>query len=259
MEEELKALEERVAKLRGETEGKFAIDKNNLSLIFSIIVGALIVGAAILYSRSAAFTVGVKQVAQVDPQGEAGAMEYVAPITAADHIRGDSNASVTLVEFSDAECPFCKQFHVTLKQVVQDYSGRVAWVYRHFPLDSLHPKAREEAEALECANELGGNTGFWKYLDRLFEVTPSNNGLDLAELPRIAEFTGLSGISFSSCLESGRYASHVQEDLDDAQKSGGRGTPYTIILGKDGKPSDVISGAESYYSVKIAIEKALRA
>lgn len=108
-----------------------------------------------------------------------------------DHVLGDRNAPVKLIEFSDLECPFCKRFHPTAKQVVTEYAGKVALVYRHFPLDSLHAKARKEAEATECANEQGGNDKFWAYMDRLFDVTPSNDGLDLAELPKIAAFVGL--------------------------------------------------------------------
>lgn len=256
--EELKALEERVAKLRGESEGKFAADKNNLPLIFSIIVGAMIIGAAIVYSKSAAFTTGTKPLARVADQNEGTGMEYIAPVTAADHIRGNSDAPVTLVEFSDTECPFCKQFQNTLTQIVGEYGGKVAWVYRNFPLESLHPKAPHEAEAIECANALGGNDVFWKYLDRLFAVTPSNNGLDPAELPQIAEFVGLSRSQFESCLSSGKYAEKVASQAEDARKSGGNGTPYTVIIGKDGKAVNVISGAEPYYTVKIAVEKALR-
>lgn len=95
-----------------------------------------------------------------------------------DHLRGDPKATVKVVEFSDLECPFCKNFHRTMQQVMEEYSDKVAWVYRHFPLDSLHPKARKEAEATECAAELQGNDGFWAYVDKLFEITPSNNGLD---------------------------------------------------------------------------------
>ena len=113
------------------------------------------------------------------------------PVSDGDHILGDKNASVKIVEFSDTECPFCKRFHTTMQQVVKDNNGQVAWVYRHFPLDQLHSKARKEAEATECAAEMGGSEKFWAYLNRIMEVTPSNNGLDPAELPAIAAYVGL--------------------------------------------------------------------
>lgn len=93
-----------------------------------------------------------------------------------DHIRGSRDAPVTLLEYSDLECPFCKQFHTTLQRATQEYDGKVRWVYRHFPLDALHSKARKEAEAAECAAAQGK---FWEFLDRLFAVAPSNNGLEI--------------------------------------------------------------------------------
>lgn len=100
------------------------------------------------------------------------------PISENDHILGNIDAKIIIVEYSDLECPFCKVFHNTMHQVVKKYSGEVAWVYRHFPISGLHPKAFREAEATECAWEQGGNEMFWKYMDKLFEVTPSNNGLE---------------------------------------------------------------------------------
>lgn len=104
----------------------------------------------------------------------------VNPVTPNEHIKGNPNAEVFVIEYSDPECPFCKRFHETMKSVMQEYgdTGKVAWVYRHFPLDALHTKARKEAEAFECAAELGGNVKFWEYADKLFEITPSNDGLD---------------------------------------------------------------------------------
>lgn len=171
-----------------------------------------------------------------------------------DHIRGKTDATITLIEYSDTECPFCKSFHPTLKQVVQEYDGKVRWVYRHFPLDQLHSKARKEAEATECANEQGK---FWEYLDRLFEVTPSNDGLDLAQLPVIANNVGLNVAAFETCLASGKYADHIQKDLDDAIAAGGQGTPYTVIITPTGDKIP-LSGAHPIANVKKAIDTILK-
>lgn len=183
------------------------------------------------------------------------------PITLRDvandeHIRGDKNAPVTLVEYSDTECPFCKRFHPTMQQVVENYKGKVRWVYRHFPLTSLHPKASKEAEATECAAELGGNDKFWAYLDRIYEITPSNNGLEESQLPKIAEDVGLNRQKFEDCLSSGKYAKKVQSDAQDAQNAGGAGTPYSVVIGLDGTKTP-ISGAQPYEAVKAAIDAAL--
>lgn len=180
-------------------------------------------------------------------------------ITDSDHILGNPGAEVKIIEYSDLECPFCKSYHKTMKRIIEEYGGggRVAWVYRHFPLDSLHSKARKEAEASECANELGGNDKFWEYIDKIFEITPSNDGLDLDLLPQIAQEIGLDKSAFETCLDSGKYADYIQKDLDDAQSAGADGTPYSVIINKDGKKS-FIEGAQPYSQVKAIIEKALR-
>ena len=165
------------------------------------------------------------------------------------------NAEITIVEFSDAECPFCKRFHATMNQVIAEYGDKVKWGYKHAPLDSLHRKARKEAEAFECAGELGGNDGFWKYADRLLEITPSNDGLDPAQLPQIAEYVGLNRSKFEKCLASGKYAAKVQGHLAEATAAGLRGTPYSVLV--SGDKTIPISGAQPFEQVKSIIDSVL--
>lgn len=176
-----------------------------------------------------------------------------------DHVRGNPSAPVTLIEYSDFECPFCKSFHSTVKKAVDESKGQVKWVYRHFPLDEIHPvKARKEAAASECAAELGGNDAFWKFADRFFELTPSNNKTDIdTVLPRIAGEIGLNEAQFASCLASGRHDRRVEEDYQNAIASGGRGTPWSIIVSKSGKTYP-LSGAQPYAAVKQLVELALQ-
>ncbi|MBE0625762.1 MAG: thioredoxin domain-containing protein [Burkholderiales bacterium] len=175
-----------------------------------------------------------------------------------DHIRGDTTAAVTLVEYSDFECPFCKRFHATAKRLVDESKGQVNWVYRHFPLDELHPgKARKEAVASECAAEIGGNVAFWKFADRFFELTPSNNRTDIdTVLPQIAGEIGLDKARFASCLSSGRHDRRIEEDVKDAVASGGQGTPWSFIVSKSGKAFP-LSGAQPYAAVKQLVDLAL--
>ena len=175
-----------------------------------------------------------------------------------DHVRGERNARILLIEYSDLECPFCKRFHPTAQQVVDTYDGQVAWVYRHFPLVQLHSKAPKEAEATECANELGGNEVFGKYLDKLLEVTPANNGLDPAELPKIAALVGLNESKFKTCLDSGKYAQHVQDDLASGTKAGVTGTPGNIILDTKTGKTKLLPGAYPFDQVKQAIDELLK-
>jgi len=183
--------------------------------------------------------------------------EEIRGVQADDHVRGNPNADIVVVEYSDTECPFCKNFHQTMHQLISEYGvdGNVAWVYRHFPLTQLHSKAAKEAEALECAAELGGEDAFWKYTDRIYEITPSNDGLDASQLPEIAAFAGLDVEAFNSCLESGEMQTRVQEDFDEVVAAGGRGTPHNIII-VDGEQIPV-EGAQPYEVMKGLIDTLL--
>ncbi|OGA17117.1 MAG: hypothetical protein A3H32_00210 [Betaproteobacteria bacterium RIFCSPLOWO2_02_FULL_63_19] len=188
---------------------------------------------------------------------DAGAKAMRPVSDARDHIRGNPAAPVTLIEYSDFECPFCKRFHPTVKRLVDESNGQLKWVYRHFPLDEIHSKARKEAAASECAAELGGNDAFWKFADRFYELTPSNNrtGID-AVLPRIAGEIGLDKARFAACLASGRHERRVAEDVQDATASGGRGTPWSLVVSKGGKTYP-LSGAQPYAAVRQLVELAL--
>ncbi len=222
-----------------------------------VIAGALIAGAVYFGAR------GNNTATVPQPQAVAentGGLEKLAPITSDDHIRGNPNARVMIVEYSDMECPFCKRFHSTMQQAMEEYGkdGKVAWVYRHFPLDSIHSQARMEAVASECAHELGGSDAFWKYTDRFFELTPSNNKTNIATvLPQIAREIGLDEMKFSSCLASKKYDKHIQDNLDNGIATGGNGTPWSIVIAKNGKKYP-LSGAQPYEAVKQLIELALQ-
>lgn len=234
--------------------------ENKISTPAAILVGAIIIGLAIIFAvspRGAAPT--AQQGNQQQPAAQqTGDLEQMKPVTSKDHIRGNPNAPVKIVEYSDTECPFCKRFHSTMKEMMDTYGkdGKVAWVYRHFPLDSLHPKARSEAVALECANDVGGNDKFWEYTDRLYEITPANNGLDAAELPKIAAYVGLDVNKFNTCLTSGKFDQHIEDDVQDAVATGGQGTPWNIVVSAKGKKY-TISGAYPYEEVKKVVEQAL--
>lgn len=169
-----------------------------------------------------------------------------------DYIRGDRNAPLTLIEYSDLECPYCKRFHETMLQLMQDYSGQVRWIYRHFPL-SFHANAQKEAEAAECAGKLGSTDKYWSYIDKIFARTVSNGtGFALADLPKLARELGLNEASFKSCLDSGEMATKVQADLQAGSSYGVSGTPTTFVNGQ------VVEGAVPYSELKLIIEAALK-
>lgn len=180
------------------------------------------------------------------------------PVKPTDHLRGAKNAQIVLIEYSDLECPFCKQFHPTLKKILDSYNNQTAWVFRHFPLDSLHPRADKEAEAVECAFEQAGNVGFWKLVDKIYEVTPSNNGLEPSQLPALAEQVGLNGTALKLCIDSGNMAAKVEAQFQDGIKAGVNGTPGTIILNTKTGKSTLVSGAIPFETLKRAIDEFIK-
>jgi len=184
----------------------------------------------------------------------------VPPIDAkTDHIRGDlQKAQVAVIEYSDMECPFCKRVHPTYQQIMQTYGDKVVWVYRHFPL-SFHANAAKEAEASDCAAELGGNDAFWKYTDKIFEKTTSGGtGIALDQLAPLAKEVGLNASKFQSCLDSGKYTQHVQDDMNGGSSAGVSGTPGNIVLNLKTQKSQEVSGAQPFENFKSAIDAALQ-
>lgn len=166
-------------------------------------------------------------------------------ILESDHVFGDKNAPVVMIEYSDFQCPFCLRFHPTIKQILKEYPDKVAWVYRHFPLDSIHQHARRAAEASECAAEQGK---FFEYADELFN-NQSNLGEDL--YTQLASKLGLDTGQFEDCLSSGKYKTKINADVSSGQAAGVRGTPATFINGQ------LVSGAQSFDTVKGIIDSEL--
>lgn len=220
---------------------------------FTTLSAIIVLTALFLYNDFKNTIMGGGQANQPEPTYN---LEAVRPVGPNDHVKGNKNASVKIVEYSDTECPFCKRFHVTMNELMKEQgeNGNLAWVYRHMPLPMLHKKAQKEAEATECAYEQGGDIAFWRYLDRLMEITPSNDGLAESELSKIAQFAGLNVAKFSECLSSGRMANKVAEDAKNGAETGGNGTPWSIIIGPNKKLP--LSGAMPKDTIKSMIEEA---
>lgn len=174
-----------------------------------------------------------------------------------DHIKGSLSSPIVIVEYSDTECPFCKVFHTTMKSTISKYEGKVAWVYRHMPIESLHAKARNEANATECVAALGGEEAFWTYLDKIFEITTSNDGLDESLLPKLAKDLGIDEASFKTCLDSKKYDDKIGESISEAENAGIRGTPTSFII-KDGKIVTEIPGAQPQEKIEEVINQILK-
>ena len=230
-----------------------------LAVPISIITAGLVIALAVFFSGGTngnQVAVNQPQAPTVQqPQQPEGNLEAVRPVDAQDHIKGDINAPVKIVEYSDFECPFCKRIHETLSTVVEN-NPDVAWVYRHFPLEQLHPvKAQRAAVASECAAELGGNDAFWQFTDGYFaDSTTGNNRTDQDTLiPALIAEIGIDQEEFNECATSGRYDEHIAADVENAVETGGRGTPWSVVVGSDGKVLP-LNGAQPQSAIEQIIE-----
>ena len=178
----------------------------------------------------------------------------VRPVGDNDHIYGSPSAAISLIEYSDFECPYCKRFHLTAKKLVDNSNGQVNWIYRHFPLGFHNPGAQKQAEASECAAKLGGNDAFWRYTDYIYKRTRSNGkGFPIKNLVPLAEEIGLDATLFSSCLESGEMTARVKADYKNGAASGITGTPGNILVHNASGDALVMAGAIPLSRIQVGV------
>lgn len=199
-----------------------------------------------LAARRAAFVRGLREGARVTVRLPAPAVRRVSVATAGAPSRGPAAAPVTIVEFSDFHCPFCRRVLATLNQLEARYGDRLRLVFRDYPIDGLHPGARRAHEAARCAHEQGR---FWPYHDVLFAEAPRAAA---ADLEAYARRVGLALEPFRQCLESGRQAAAVRRDIEDGERLGVTGTPAFFI---NGRP---LTGAQPLEAFVEVIEEELR-
>lgn len=175
-------------------------------------------------------------------------------IDESDYILGNPNAPIVMVEYSDYDCPFCKQYHTTMHQIMDEYgvTGKVAWVYRQFPLAQLHPNAPRISEAALCVGDIGGNDAFWTFSDTIFNARDIDESTNVTKLSEYAQKSGVSVDAFNSCIAEGRMQTAVEDSIRDGYDAGARGTPYTVLI--VGNQQAVINGAQPYDVVKGIVE-----
>ncbi|HVU06846.1 MAG TPA: DsbA family protein [Candidatus Paceibacterota bacterium] len=223
--------------------------KQSLSIPLAIIIAGALIGFGLYWSGRG--SAPAPAVADTAPKTTT---DGIKAVTSSDYVLGNRNAQIMIVEYSDLECPFCKQYQSVLHQIVNAYPGKVAWAFRHFP---VHTNSIPEAEALECAGEIGGNDAFWKYADRVFQETTSNNGLDLSKLPQFAADLGIDKSQFAACAASNKYESKITADRQEALSTGTRGTPYSVIFAGGDKIS-LDQGALPFEAMKNIIDTVLK-
>lgn len=160
-------------------------------------------------------------------------------------IKGGEKAPVTIVEFSDFHCPFCKRVVSTLAQLESKYGEKIKLVFRDFPIDSLHPGASKAHEAARCADEQGK---FWAYHDKLFASPPKSSP---EIFKRFAKDVGLEPVAFETCLGNGKYQAAVKQDIEEGQRLGVTGTPAFFINGR------LVSGAQPLEAFARVIDEEL--
>lgn len=171
-----------------------------------------------------------------------------------EHIVGNRNSDIRVFLYSDTECPYCNSFHdYSLPKLLEEYGNKVAIIYRHFPIVSLHPNAYVEAEALECAYEQKGNEGFWDMLDALYGAIEKENTFDVKALPMLAESIGLDSENLKKCVASGKGRSWVEYSIGQGVERGVYKTPSVYVENVRTGKSTLVNGV-GYSASKAAIK-----
>lgn len=194
----------------------------------AIVLGFGLIASAIYFSGGG----GASSATKNANGAAAGAADDLSPVSlpdADDHIRGNPNAPIVMVEFSDFDCPFCKRFHTTMNSVIggrYGQNGDLAWVYRHLPIQNLHPNAPAVAHASECVAEQGGNELFWEFNDLYFEGQGEVEDVDVI----LAQLDRLDADAYTACMDESRYVEKIQSDMNEAANAGGTGTPFSVFV-----------------------------
>lgn len=206
----------------------------------SIFLGAIVIAGAILV-KDFSTTGNTNAIGQVDPNMREINIDPTRVKRSENrNVYGDPNAELTIVEFSDFECPFCVKVAPIIKQIVDDSNGRIAWEYRHLPLEAIHPKALPAAIASECVAKLGGNEAFWQLGEKLFDTT---HRWTVDSLTDEAIALGIEKEEYLACLDDDAIFEIVRNDALTADEFGGTGTPYSLIIGPNNQV-EVVNGAQ---------------
>ena len=245
-------------------------NKSALLIAGAILLGALLINGALFSSQGSFVTKLPSGSAFEQPSGTNALPREDKPSgtvkisTDDDPVLGDPKAPLTLIEFSDYECPFCKKSFTDLLPILKkEYidTGKVKLVFRDFPL-SFHANAVKEAEAAECARVQSDDAGYFKFHDQIFtETTANGTGLALAQLPVIAKNLGLNVSQFQQCLDSEKFKAEVEKDMADGSAAGVSSTPSWII-GRSAAngviEGKLLVGAQPFSAFKVLFDEELK-
>lgn len=212
-----------------------------------IVAGVLIAGAIVFINLHP----GAPADAQ---QGTAPAATANVPApSASDHIIGSPSAPIVLIEYSDFQCPYCQMIYPTLQKITSGSSGQIAWAMREYPLYQIHPNAMPAADAAECIADQLGNDGFWKFADAIFADQTKMSDAYYAQL---AQQFGANPTTYNACVTAQKFSSRINQEISDAQSSGGNGTPFTIVFNTTTGKQYPISGALPEAQIRAVISQA---
>lgn len=233
--------------------------KSVISLPAAILSGAVIIAIALIIA------LGPKGSPKTPPAADTGTGDITsipaqaAKISDDDYVRGNAaTAEVVVIEYADSDCIWCQRFHPTILSLVKDYAGKVATVYRHYPVVSLHPNATNEAVALECVGELGGADEFNTYLDTIINVTLTADAKSNETLVTFAKTQGINEKLFRECIANPATTKKVEDSLAYAEQIGIRGTPFSAIVNVKTGEQIIVPGAASLETMKAHIDSLLK-
>lgn len=233
--------------------------KKSISTGAAIVTAAVIIALALIIVFAPRTANTPKGNAPAQPAEVTSVSADIATIRPNDRIRGDaSTAEVAVIEYSDSDCSYCARFHTTMQTLFDEYKGKLAWVYRYYPLDSLHPNATTEAVALECVAQLGGNDAFNKYLDILINTTLNADPKSNIALTTFATAQGVNASRFESCMADTKASDRVAADAAEAQKIGAAGTPFSIVVNLKTGKQVIVPGAYPIEDMREYIDSVLK-
>jgi protein-disulfide isomerase len=230
-------------------------------LVIGLMIASFFIGSLYTKNQYLEKNVGTPVQAGVPQQGNQPVAQApvgkVREVSNGERIRGNKNAKVTLVEYSDFECPFCKSFHPITQELLKTYGDKIRLVFRDYPLP-FHQNAQKEAEAGRCIAELGGSDAFWNYVDKIFDRTTSNGtGFALTDLGPLAAEVGVNQQSFQQCLDTDKYTQAVKDEVIEGNAAGVSGTPTSFIIDSKGK-TQILVGAQPVDAFKTVIDQILK-
>jgi protein-disulfide isomerase len=229
-------------------------NKNTIIFALTLILIGVIIAGGIIFGHKKSVKIDEASVEKV---------EYtITPISDDDHILGNPDADIILVEYADFLCSYCHEFHLTMKQLMNDFgkTGNLAWVYRHFPREDAFANKNSisiiAAQASECVADIGGKQKFWDFIGKIYDDLPIT--FDQTDLETIALALDIDKEKYTECLASGKFNEKIQKSIDDGlmiySHDSSFGTPYSILLTKTGKQIEIV-GSQSYNYIKEIIKQ----